>query len=122
MLLLVLYVLVPSIHSFFDVTATLLKSDVFWHSEAYSSQFSSYRYWTGFIVCEEETGALGLPINWQQKKLSQIFKVGCFALKKCALFKKFLKISYSFFFFKKRSFGIRIYVLNALTTSNFLYL
>ena len=36
-LLLVLYVLVPSIYSFFYCTTALLKSDVFRHSKAYSS-------------------------------------------------------------------------------------
>ena len=36
-LLLVLYVLVPSIHSFFYLTITLLKSNVLWHSKAYTS-------------------------------------------------------------------------------------
>ena len=36
-LLLVLYVLFPSIHSFFYLTTTLLKSDTFWYSKAYSS-------------------------------------------------------------------------------------
>ena len=36
-LLLVLYLLVPSIYSIFYLTTALLKSDVFWHSKAYSS-------------------------------------------------------------------------------------
>ena len=36
-ILLVLYVLVPSIHSFFYVTTALLKSDIFRLSKAYSS-------------------------------------------------------------------------------------
>ena len=36
-LILVLYVLVPSIHSFFYLTTALLKNDIFWHSKAYSS-------------------------------------------------------------------------------------
>ena len=36
-LLLVLYVLFPSIHSFFYITTALLKSDVFRHSKACSS-------------------------------------------------------------------------------------
>ena len=36
-LLLVLYVLIPSIHSFFYFRTALLKSDVFRHSKAYSS-------------------------------------------------------------------------------------
>ena len=36
-LLLVLYVLVPSIYSFFYLTTALLKSNVFQHSKAYSS-------------------------------------------------------------------------------------
>ena len=38
-LLLVLYVLVHSIHSFFYLTTTLLKSDIFRHSKAYSHSF-----------------------------------------------------------------------------------
>ena len=38
-LLLVLYVLVPSIHSFFYVTTALLESDVLWYSIAYSHSF-----------------------------------------------------------------------------------
>ena len=50
-LLLVLYVLVPSIHYFFYLTTALLKSDLF---PALKSillpQFSSYRHRTGFIV------------------------------------------------------------------------
>ena len=36
-LLLVLYVLVPSIHSFFYCTTALMKSDIFQHLTAYSS-------------------------------------------------------------------------------------
>ena len=36
-LLLVIYVLVPSIHSFFYLTTALLKSDVFQHSNNLSS-------------------------------------------------------------------------------------
>ena len=36
--LLVLYVFVPSIYSYFYLTTTLIKSDVFRHSKAYSSQ------------------------------------------------------------------------------------
>ena len=49
-LLLVLYVLVPSIHTYFYRTTALLKSNIFWHSKAYTSQFSTYRQQTGFIV------------------------------------------------------------------------
>ena len=38
-LLLVLYVLVPSIYSIFFLTTALLKSDIFRHSKAYSHSF-----------------------------------------------------------------------------------
>ena len=47
-LLLVLYLLVPSIHSYFYHTTALLKSDIFQHSKAYSSH--SFHF-------EEETDA-----------------------------------------------------------------
>ena len=67
-LLLVLYVLVPFIHSFFYLTTTLLKRDVFGHSKSLLlPQFSTYRHWTGFIVKKKQvhtTDYLGLPINW----------------------------------------------------------
>ena len=36
-LLLVLYVLVPSIHYFFYLTTALLKSDIFWHSKVFAA-------------------------------------------------------------------------------------
>ena len=55
-LLLVLYVLVPSIDSFFYLTTALLKSDVFRHSKAYSSHSFNLQA-SNLIHCEEETGA-----------------------------------------------------------------
>ena len=55
-LLLVLYVLVPSIYSVFYLTTALLKSDVFWHSKAYSSH-SFQPTGIDWVHCEEETGA-----------------------------------------------------------------
>ena len=66
-LLMVLYVLVPFIHSFYYLTTTLLKSDMFWHSKAYSSH--SFQP-TGIGLCSLWRGNrcvfnyLGLPINW----------------------------------------------------------
>ena len=66
-LLLVLYVLVPSIHSFFYLTTALLKSDVFRHLKAYSSHsFQPIGIGTGFIAKRKQvriTNYLGLPIN-----------------------------------------------------------
>ena len=55
-LLLVLYMLVPSVYSIFYVTTALLKSDVFWHSKAYSSNsFQPTSIELGHY--EEDTGA-----------------------------------------------------------------
>ena len=58
-LLLVLYVLGPSIYSFFYLTTALLKSDIFWHSKSFAVH--SFQP-TGiglsdWVHCEEETGA-----------------------------------------------------------------
>ena len=36
-LLLVLYALLPSIYSFFYLTTTLMKSDIFWHSKVFTA-------------------------------------------------------------------------------------
>ena len=102
-LLFVLYVLVPSIYSFFYLTTALLKSDVFRHSKVYSSQFSTYRHRTGFIMKRKQVRIQESP--WQNYKFVrfflQIFKVVYFAPpppKKYTYFKNFHKIYYSFFF------------------------
>ena len=55
-LLLVLYILILSIHSFFYLTTALLKRDVFRHSKAYFSH-SFQPTGIGLALCEEETGA-----------------------------------------------------------------
>ena len=65
-LLLVLYVLLPSIYSFFNLTTTLLKSDIFTHSSLCSPQLSTYRHRTGFSVKRKQvriTNYPGVPIN-----------------------------------------------------------
>ena len=97
-LLLVLYVLVPSIDSFFYLTTVLLKSDIFQHSKAYSSQFSTYRHRTGFIVKRKQvriTNYIGIPINLQF--FLQISKVSYLSLKKYADFKNSIKFIIPFF-------------------------
>ena len=99
-LLLILYMLVPSIYSTFYLTTTLLKK---WCFLALKSLllplFSTYRHRTGFNVKRKQlriTNYLGLPIN-----LLFLFfkKVAYFAPKKYALFKKISKI-YCIFFSK----------------------
>ena len=64
------------------------------------------------------TNYLGLHINWL---LLFFFKVAYFSPQKDSLFKKFPKFYYSVYY-KKRYVGICIYVLNAMMTSNLLYL
>ena len=62
-LLLVLYVLVPSIHSFFYLTTALWKSNIFWHSKAYSSySFQPTGIMKRKQVCIQES--LVWPLNW----------------------------------------------------------
>ena len=90
-LLLVLYALLPSIYSFFCLTTTLLKSDIFRHSKVCSPQFSTYRHRTGFSVKRKQvciTNYTGLPINCElylKKKLKLLI---------LPLFKTFPKIYY----------------------------
>ena len=101
-LLLVLYMLVPSIHSFFYLTTALLRSGIFRHSKAYSSH--SF----------QPTG-IGLGSLWRGNKcvlpiISAYllickffyfnFKVAYF-LKNTIISKKLHKIDYSFFSLKK---------------------
>ena len=78
----------------------------------------------GWVHCAEETGE-HTGISRLTSKLVcfflQIFEVVYFANNKCAHFKKFHKIYYSFFF-KNLQLGILVYLLNALITSNFLYI
>ena len=95
-LILVLYVLVPSIYSIFYLITALLKSEVFRHSKAYSSQLSTYRYWTGFIVKRKQ---VHIPIILAYLKI-YFFLVAYFAPKKYALFKNF-PIFFCFFFQKE---------------------
>ena len=74
--LLVIYVLVPSIYSFFYLATALLKSDVFQHSKAYSSH-SFQPTGSEWIHCEDETGAYyqlsRLTYKLLKKKLSFLF-------------------------------------------------
>ena len=91
-LLLVLYVLVPSIYSVLYLTTALLKSNVF----RYSKVYSSHRHQTGFIVKRNQvriTNYLGLPINYYFFFL----KLLILPPKKYVLFKNFPKIYCSFF-------------------------
>ena len=55
-LLLVLYVLVSSIYSFFYLTTALLKSDIFWHSKSFAATVFNLQA-SDWVHCEEETGA-----------------------------------------------------------------
>ena len=99
-LLFVLYVLVPSIHSFFYPTATLLKSDVFRHSKAYSSH--SFRptgiglgsLWRGYTYAYRKVYGKNYKLV---KKNCNFFKLTMLP-KKYVYFKKFPKIYYSFCF------------------------
>ena len=66
---LVLYVLIPSIHSFFYLTTALLKSDIFGTQKPTPPTVCNqhYRHRTGFIVKRKQvriTNNLGLPPNW----------------------------------------------------------
>ena len=120
-LLLVIYVLIPSIHSFFYLTTPLLKSDVFRLSKAYSSH--SFQP-TGICLGSLCRGnRCVLPIIGLYLKICIFFytflKLSIF--RKKAYFKKFHKILY-YFFFKNLELVIHIYLLNALITSNFRYL
>ena len=56
-LLLVLYVLVPPIHSFFYLTTALLKSDVFSITQKPTPLTVSNLQQSNWVHCEEETGA-----------------------------------------------------------------
>ena len=80
-LILVLYVLVPSIYSFFYLTS-YNSSPEKWHFSAAKSllltQFSTYRHQTGFMVKRKQvhiTNYLGLPINHSAEyvKYAKIF-------------------------------------------------
>ena len=55
-LLLVLYALLPSIYSFFYLTTTLLKSDIFRHSKVLQPRVFNLQA-SDWLLCEEETGA-----------------------------------------------------------------
>ena len=89
--LLVLYVLVPSIYSFFYLTTTLLKSDIFRHSKAYSSH--------GF----QPTG-IGLgPLRRGNRCVLPIISVYLQIDKKNHTFQKIP--NFLIFFFKKRIIG-----------------
>ena len=98
-LLLVLYVLVPSIDSFFYLTTTLLKSDVFRHLKAYSSH--SFQP-TGIGLGSLWRGNRGAHYQLSRfpyklvKKFLQIFKIVYFA-KKYALSKNSVKFTIHFF-------------------------
>ena len=101
-LLLLLYVLLPSVYSFFYLTTTLMKSDIFRHSK--SSQPTVFNLQAlDWIHCEQETGAY-YQLYRHTYKLAKFFlqisKVSYFAPKKYADFKKFLKVYYSYFFIK----------------------
>ena len=100
-LLLVIYVLVPSIHSFFYLTTALLKSDISGTQmtslpTVFNLQASN---WVHF---EEETGAYYQLSRFIYKFYFYffIFKVAYFATKKYGLFKKFPEIYDSIFFQK----------------------
>ena len=66
-LLLVLYVLLP-IYSFFYLTTTLVKIDIFRHSKVFAAHsFQPTDIGLGFIVKRKQmhiTNYIGIPINW----------------------------------------------------------
>ena len=93
--------ILPSIHSFFNLTTTFLESDVFWHSKAYSS-------------CSFQPTGIGLGSLWRGNRcvlpiISICLYIANFLykflnlfilLKENVLFKKFSTIYY-YYFFKK---------------------
>ena len=105
-LLLVLYVLVPSIHSFFCYNRSPEK----WRFPVLKSlllpQFSTYRHRTGFIVKRKRAYYQLSRFTYKlEKKNLHIFKVGYFAKRKYLLFQKFPKIYHLIFFFQKEVIG-----------------
>ena len=80
-------------------------------------QFSTYRHRTGFIVKRKQVQRF----IYKLVKKNIIFKAAYFAKKKNMRFSK-NSLKFIQFFFKNLKLGIRIYVLNALITSNLLYL
>ena len=88
------------IHSFFYLVTTLLKSDIFWHSKAYTKKTTPPTVFnpqiSDWVHCEEETGVY-YQLSWFTYKLV----IFLFILQKnTLLFKKFPKI-YRYFFFQK---------------------
>ena len=101
-LLLVLYVLFPSIHSFFYLTTALLKSAIFRHSKAYSSQSQSFQP-TGIGLGSLWRGKrCVLPIRGQFQKncnfFLQIFKFAYFSEKNMLISKNSIKFIIIIFF------------------------
>ena len=101
-LLLVLYVLVPSIYSIFYLTTALLKSDIFLTQKPTRTVFNLQA--SDWVHCEEEAGAYYQLSLITSKFLSFfifIIKVAFFAPQKYAIFKKFHTVYYNFFFQKE---------------------
>ena len=96
-LLLILYLLVSSIHSFFYLTTTLRKSEVFRHSKAYSSH--SFQP-TGIVLSSlwrENRSVLPIISAFLEIGYFFFFKVAYFAQKKTGISKNSLKFINIFF-------------------------
>ena len=102
-LLLVLYVLVPSIYSFFYLTTALLKLDIFRHSKSFAAHSFNLQA-SDWVHCEEETGAYYQLYRHTYKLVFfflEISKVYYFAPKNTRISKNSLKFIIHFFFTKR---------------------
>ena len=123
-LLLVIYVLLPSIYSFSTLQplswkVTFSGTQKFIQPTVFNLQSSDW------LRCEEETGAY-YSVCWLTSKLVSFFililKIAYFGTKNFAIFKKFHKIYFWIFVIQKIDTIICIYVLYAMITSNLCYL
>ena len=111
------------IHSFLYLTTTLLKSDVFSGTQKPTPPTVFNLQALDLVYCEEETGSY-----YQLSRFTYKFVIFFYTFltlfilpKKYLLFKKFPKFIVNFFFFKK-IIGHTYICINAMITSNLLYL